>query len=127
MSCKHQKYVYRKSASALHKAVGEAIRNHPTLKSLRSFQEYPIPHTPFHVDWFIKDLNLAVECHGEQHDKPVAFDGDKEKAKENLLLQKKRDIKKKDLCEEQGWKVIEIWYYDDLSAEAIVAKILSGL
>jgi very-short-patch-repair endonuclease len=127
MSYKRLKYTYRGSASKLHRAVGDAIRNHPSLKSLRSLQEYPIPHTPYHVDWFISDLQLAIECHGEQHERPVAFDGDKEKAEEAFRLQQKRDIKKKQLCLDQGWKFVEIWFNEDLSINAVAAKIISSL
>lgn len=127
MSCKRLKYNYRNSASKLHKAVGDALRNHPMVKSLRSFQEYPIPHTPYHVDWYIADLNMAIECHGEQHAYPVAFDGDEDKAKRAFELQKERDAKKKRLCEEQGWKYMVIWYNDDLEANSIVKKLLSSI
>lgn len=127
MSYKRHKYTYRKSASKLHKAVGDALRTHPVLRALRSYQEYPIPHTPYHVDWFVVDLNMAIECHGEQHDKPVAFDGDKEKAARVFEEQLKRDALKRRLCIEQGWKIIEIWYYDDLETDAIARKILASL
>jgi very-short-patch-repair endonuclease len=127
MTTKHQKYLYRASASKLHRAIGDILRSHPTTRSLRFFQEYPIPHTPYHVDWFILELKMAIECHGEQHDHPVAFDGDKDKAEEAFKNQKIRDIKKKRLCEEQGWNFIEIWFNEDLDADKIIEKILSKL
>jgi|GEM_PF-6649857 very-short-patch-repair endonuclease len=127
MSYKRHKFSYRKSASKLHRAVGNALRTHPILRALRSYQEYPIPKTPFHIDWFILDLKMAIECHGEQHDGPVAFDGDKEKAKHAFEVQLKRDALKRRLCVEQGWQIIEIWYYDKLDTDSIARKILASL
>ena len=127
MGTKYRKYTYRDNASSLHRAVGDVIRGHPSLRSLRSFQEYPIPHTPFHVDWFILDLNLAIECHGEQHSRPVAFGGNKEEAEIAFKKQKIQDNRKKNLCHEQGWKTLEIWFNDDLSPDAIFKKIMEAL
>lgn len=125
MSRKRLKFELRENASSLHTMVGQAIRNDTLLKRMRVYQEYPIPHTKYHVDWFILDLKIAIEAHGEQHSKPVAFDGDKIQAEENFKKQVKRDSLKKKLCEKQGWKLVEIWHYED--TKNIAGTILKAL
>jgi len=111
MSNKKFKFDYRGSASKLHKLVGEVLRNHKSLKNFRSLQEYPIPHTLYHVDWYLVDFNLAIELHGEQHYMPVCFGGiTKEEAQKRFIEQQQRDVKKQSLCEDQEWKYLAIPY-----------------
>jgi very-short-patch-repair endonuclease len=111
MSVKKYKYDYRGSASKLHKLVGDILRSHKALKNFRSLQEYPIPHTLYHVDWYLIDFNLAIELHGEQHYMPVCFGGiTKEEAQKRFLEQQQRDLKKQALCEDQKWKYLAIPY-----------------
>lgn len=97
------------------------------LSRFRSYQEYPIPHTLYHVDWMLLDFKLAIEVMGEQHEKPVAFDGDVEAAKVRFEQQQERDKKKKDLAIEQGWKWLEIWYHEPITEDYIADKIIKAL
>lgn len=71
-----------------------------------------------HFDWlgkqeldiFIQKYNVAIECQGEQHFKPIKFyGGDKEFEKI-----KKLDYQKRKLCEENGVKLL---YYSNLGIE----------
>jgi len=71
-----------------------------------------------HFDWlgkqeldiFIPKYNIAIECQGEQHFKPIEhFGGDKEFEKI-----KKLDCQKRKLCEENGVKLL---YYSNLGIE----------
>ena len=61
------------------------------------------------LDFFLPDYNIAIECQGEQHFKPVDFAGKGEEwAKENLIETKQRDSLKYNLCNEHN---IQILYY----------------
>jgi very-short-patch-repair endonuclease len=127
MSYKRLKQEYRASASKLHRKLGDILRVHPTLGGLRINQEWPIPDSPYFVDWFIKDINLAIEVHGEQHERPVAFDGDKDASVIRFAEQVERDKKKKELCKELGWKLVEFWYDEPINIDTVSAKILKCL
>lgn len=54
------------------------------------------------LDFYIKDHNIAIECQGIQHFKPLEHFG----GEEVLKIQKERDRLKKALCEEHGITVI---------------------
>lgn len=61
------------------------------------------------LDFYLPDYNIAIECQGEQHFKPVDFAGNGlEWAKKNYQLNKLRDLKKFYKCKSQG---ITILYY----------------
>jgi hypothetical protein len=56
-------------------------------------------------DFFIKELDVFIECQGRQHDEYVAhFHGDRE----GFLAHKKRDNLKKAYCEENDSYFVEI-------------------
>ena len=57
-----------------------------------------------YLDFYLPDYNVAIECQGLQHFKPIKYFGGDEKFKEYAL----RDKLKKDLCNKNG---IEILYY----------------
>jgi hypothetical protein len=75
----------------------------------------------------VLDFKLAIEVMGEQHGKPVAFNGDKEEAKRNFETQVIRDKTKKELAAKQQWRWLEIWYHEPWSEEYIANKILKAL
>ena len=59
------------------------------------------------LDFIIKDKNIAIECQGEQHFKPVDF-ANKGDAWANELFEKNllRDKYKRALCESKGIKLL---------------------
>jgi very-short-patch-repair endonuclease len=124
MSVKRLNTYYRKNASRFHKAVGNYLKKN--YGSFRIYQEYPIPSSKFFVDWFILDLNIAIEVHGEQHYGPVAFDGNKEQSILNYEIQVKRDRIKKNLIKEAGW-IYVVMKYNELTDEFINLKIQEAL
>lgn len=61
------------------------------------------------LDFYIPNRSLAIECQGSQHFLPKSFGcRDDNKVKENFMLQKERDIRKRELCKEHG---IELIYF----------------
>lgn len=57
-----------------------------------------------HLDIWIPELKIGIEYQGAQHDKPVEFFGGQKAFDENL----KRDARKRQLCKENGVKLIEV-------------------
>ena len=57
-----------------------------------------------HLDIWIPELKIGLEYQGAQHDKPVEFFGGQIAFEENL----KRDERKRQLCKENGVKLIEV-------------------
>lgn len=128
MSNKHLKFSYRDNASKLHKTVGDILRSNPYLKNFNSLQEYPIPRTKYHVDWFIPDFKIAIEVHGEQHYKPVCFGGMPElEAQLRFVEQQRRDRTKKALCLANGWKVVEFKYDEVIDEDTVSQRILKAI
>ena len=56
------------------------------------------------LDFYIPKINVAIECQGEQHYRPIDYFG----GKKNFLAQHKRDEDKKKLCDKNN---ITILYY----------------
>ena len=70
-----------------------------------------------HLDFYLPKLNIGIECQGIQHYKCDSFFGKNGK----FELIKKRDKKKKILCEENNVKLIYIPY--NMSNEQILKKL----
>lgn len=54
------------------------------------------------LDFYIEELNIAIECQGEQHYRPIKWFG----GEINFNAQIKNDLLKKKLCEEHGIKLV---------------------
>ena len=61
---------------------------------------------PLTIDFYLPEYNIGIECQGEQHYKPVKFFGGDEK----LHIIQSRDRIKKELCENNGLKLL---YYSN--------------
>lgn len=64
------------------------------------------------LDFYLPEYNIAIECQGEQHFRPIDWFGGEEK----FRLQQERDLLKYNLCKEHG---ITILYYTDLPQSRI--------
>ena len=64
------------------------------------------------LDFYLPKYNIAIECQGEQHFKPIDFSGKltEEETYEQFKLIKNRDKKKRELCELNNVKIL---YYAD--------------
>jgi len=127
MSVKRFKTEFRASASKAHKQLGKLLRSILILRKLRTYQEYPVGDSRLHVDWFIKDLSLAIEVQGEQHFRPVAFGGDIVEAEKRFKKQQELDAEKRRLCSQLGWKLIEFRYDEEINEETVLEKITTAL
>lgn len=94
--------------------------------NLRIVSQYsPAWLQPQRIDIFIEDCNLAIEYHGAQHYMPIDFFG----GKEGLRLRQELDRKKKNKCDENKIKLVEISYEEDFdfAFDTLKAIILEKL
>ena len=77
------------------------------------FEEFPIAGTKMSLDFYNSNKNVAVEVQGNQHLKYTPFFHGKSKS--NFLHQIKRDDEKKEFCELNNIKLVEIYPNDKLS------------
>lgn len=85
------------------------------------------------LDFYLPDYNVAIECQGQQHFEPVDFAGHGEKwAKECYRKNTERDKRKKELCENNGVKILyfagkEFGYLTDIIVDEnkLIEKIYS--
>ena len=76
------------------------------------------------LDFYLPDYNIAIECQGEQHFKPVDFAGKGEEWAEILFKKNvERDKNKIRLCEEKQINLFYINYNENIFEK--INKILS--
>ena len=71
-------------------------------------------------DFYLPQHNLLVEVQGEQHERPIRQFG----GEEQFQKQKEHDKRKREYAEVNGYKLLEIWYYDYDRIEEILNKEL---
>ena len=72
------------------------------------------------IDFYLPDYNIAIECQGEQHFKPVDYFG----GDDGFEKTKQRDKIKKQLCEEHNIEVVYILNKDELKTK-FLDKLMS--
>lgn len=72
---------------------------------------------PLELDIYLPEHQLAFEYHGEQHYHEVPFFGP-------LELTRQRDILKRELCKQQGIKLVEVPYWWDQKLDSLLATVL---
>lgn len=117
MKSRRFQFKYRKSASKLHRTVGDCLRNSKIFSNYEIYQEYPVVRvntsyekSSHHFDWVIMEIKVVIECHGKQHYTPTAFDGNIENAVMNFKDLKERDREKKEAALKSGWIYVEVPY-----------------
>ena len=95
------------------------VRNFFKKKNIEPFEQYTFEWlktdngTHQYLDFYIDSLNIAIECQGEQHFKPVDFGNHGvEYAEKQFREIVKRDKNKLKLCNENNISIIYINYYD---------------
>jgi hypothetical protein len=87
-----------------------SLKNH--FKNLNIISEYsPDWLGRQRIDIFIEEINIGIEYNGKQHYEPIDFFG----GESGFLEIKRRDNLKKQLCENNNVKLIEIKYNDDIN------------
>lgn len=70
------------------------------------YQEIHIPGENIFLDFFVPERNLVVECHGKQHKEHTRFFHKTVKAFND---QQNRDSRKKQWCELNGFRLVELY------------------
>ena len=112
---------YRKNASKLHRAVGEALRAEGSLfANYKIYQEYPVDRintsygsSAHKFDWVVLDLALVIEAHGKQHFVSTSFGGKEDFQKMTLVGQQIRDRAKMSAAVEAGYTYVMVPYTDE--------------
>lgn len=98
--------------SSLHIEARSILKNQfPTCQIL---EEVPIPvrkSETYYIDFYIPLLKTAIEVHGEQHYKFIGFYHNNQLG---FLKSQKRDREKKEWCEINNIKYIELPYNENL-------------
>tara|TARA_Y100001938_G_C7956340_1_gene361912 strand:+ start:146 stop:547 length:402 start_codon:yes stop_codon:yes gene_type:complete len=97
------------------RALKESWENHVV------FEEFPVAGTKMTLDFYNANKKIAIEVQGRQHTKYVPhFHGNN---KINYISQLRRDNQKREFCEINGIRLIEIHEGDEISKRAIESVI----
>ena len=128
-------YEVIESSSKFHERIRKIFCEDNFFKGLRCFQEVPVKalvssYGPNHfVDWYIDELGVVLELHGQQHYKLTNYGNiPYQKAKKNFSNIQYRDNKKKLALKNAGYEYREISYklQNKLTASKIKDIILSN-
>jgi len=120
---------FQKNVSNLHKTVAEMISTCPVFTGQAMRQEVPVSelfpdynNNRDKYDIVLPNLQVVIEVHGQQHEKPVAFGGDQVAAIFRFQEGKKKDSDKEEIAILSGWTYMCFWYHEikDLTSEKIV-------
>lgn len=75
-------------------------------------------------DFYLPSYNMLIEYQGAFHDGTVHKTNPELQTKENLSNQKKHDDMKRDYAKNNGYYLLEIWYWDFKNIEEILKKEL---
>jgi len=125
----------QKSASALHKAVGEVLTSSKVFENFEIRQEYRVsainpsfPSNREKFDWVILGVKVVIECHGKQHTVPARFGGiSQEEAERKLRQTQDRDYEKQKAAEEAGWTYIIVQYNEEVTEELVTERIKEAM
>lgn len=76
-------------------------------------------------DFYLPYYNMLIEYQGAQHESPGHFSSDINVSEQNFLRQKEHDKRKKEYAIKNGYKFLEIWYYDFYNIDNILNKNLT--
>lgn len=72
-------------------------------------------------DFFIPSKNMLIEYQGQQHDRPSQFHNiDIDTAEKNFVKQLEHDRRKREYAKNNGYQLLEIWYYDFSNVDNIL-------
>ncbi len=106
------------SASLFHNRVRELLAADTMFRNFKCYQEVNVAdliegyeHYNHHFDWYIEELNLIVELHGQQHYKVVNYGSiNMKQAERSFYSLQDRDNTKKTAAIQAGYRYLEIPY-----------------
>ena len=112
-------------ASKRHTLVGQILSTDSRFANYLCQEEVPVsklvptfPDNRKRVDWYIPELKVVIEVHGEQHYRGIRFGGEKTKS-QNWTSQVHRDIQKQAALENAGFIFVEVPYWTKLNADSL--------
>lgn len=85
------------------------------------FEEFPVVGSKMTLDFYNATKKIAIEVQGKQHTKYTPFFHGKNKI--NYISQLRRDHQKREFCEKNDIKLVEIYYDDEISKSSISSVI----
>lgn len=74
-------------------------------------------------DFYLEQYNLCIEVDGIQHYKPIPFNGNKDEAKEQFLLVKRRDQLKDEYCKANNINLLRLPFWKIENSEEYKVEI----
>lgn len=108
----------RENCSSLHEKAREILKESYPLYLI--YEEVPVPGEHMFLDFFIPNLFLVVEVHGQQHYEENNFF---HKDTSHFLKSKKRDSRKKTWCDTNNFILIELPYNKEKEWKTMIQKI----
>jgi hypothetical protein len=97
--------------SKLEKEVEKLLMENNILFEKQKTFDWLLNRIHMRLDFFIPNINIAIECQGIQHYEPIKrFGGEK-----GFIKTVERDLKKAKLCEENGIKLIYFTHYKNIN------------
>ena len=84
---------------------------------------FGIGNEPLRYDFHLLEHNLLIEYQGEYHDGTVKYTNEtQEEYEKRFLKQQEHDRRKREYAEQNGIRLLEIWYWDYDNIETILNK-----
>ena len=104
--------------SNFHEKVRDLFKTDPFFSKLNCYQEVNVaelilnyPHHNHHFDWYVEELAMIIELHGQQHYSIVNYGNvGYDEAQRNLYKIQDRDNTKKTAAVQAGFEYVEIPY-----------------
>lgn len=114
-----------RQSSKKSRLIGVWLSKHFKVESEKTFDWFYDINKPkgrFRLDYFLPELNIAIEYDGEQHFKPCFTS-----KWESVFKVNNRDILKDKLCNEHGIKVLRFRYDENITEKLVLIKIYAEL
>lgn len=92
-----------------------SFEHNKTFDTLLSSKGYHLSY-----DFYLPQYNILCEVQGKQHTAPIKYFG----GEKQFEKQQEHDKRKREYAENNGYKLLEIWYYDFDNIETILDKEL---
>ena len=133
MSLKHTQYEQLPNKSQFHENLRTVLCSERPFSNFACYQEVNVKdlfseyeYHDHHYDWYIKELKLIIELHGDQHYRPTSFGKETYRDKIiNFNLLKFRDSAKRGIALDHNYMYLEIPYKlkNKLSAKLLMELI----